>query len=246
MNITTQAMKALLVNVLLALATAAAVFIAIGGGWAVAKYTGILPLKKTKKALTIDNTPITVEQVKAIGELVTASFYDETVVIVKQKREVLKKGSKKGKDTTITRIVRIPEKEATGQDELVLVQNAHARIGIDLASLSKDDLRINKSAKAIEIKLPDVKCLDFIMNPTDTDVFSEKGTWDLDQLKLAMAPARQEIEYKMNKDTMLFKKARKGAKDVITQLLSSAGYETVKVVFASAKNAELKLPPVEQ
>ena len=53
MNITTQAMKALLVNVLLALATAAAVFIAIGGGWAVAKYTGILPLKKTKKALTI-------------------------------------------------------------------------------------------------------------------------------------------------------------------------------------------------
>ena len=74
MNITTQAMKALLVNVLLALATAAAVFIAIGGGWAVAKYTGILPLKKTKKALTIDNTPITVEQVKAIGELVTASF----------------------------------------------------------------------------------------------------------------------------------------------------------------------------
>ena len=122
-----------------------------------------------------------------------------------------------GKDTTITRIVRIPEKEATGQDELVLVQNAHARIGIDLASLSKDDLRINKSAKAIEIKLPDVKCLDFIMNPTDTDVFSEKGTWDLDQLKLAMAPARQEIEYKMNKDTMLFKKARKGAEDVITQ-----------------------------
>ena len=69
MDITTKNMRALLINVLLGISVIAAVFAAIGGGWSLAKYTGFLPLRKAKKALVIDQTPITVEHVKAIGEL---------------------------------------------------------------------------------------------------------------------------------------------------------------------------------
>lgn len=246
MSITTNALKALLVNVLLALAIAAAAFVAVGGGWAVAKYTGILPLKKAKKALTIENTPITVDHVKAIGELVTASYYDETVVIMKQVPEVIKKGSSKGKDTTVVRIQRIPESKSNGSKEMVIVQKAHARIGIDLTCLSQEDVRTDKTGKAVEVRLPDVTCLDFIMNPSDTEVFLENGDWDLDDLKLSLLPLQDEIQAKMNADQTLIGKARKGAQEVVTQLLQAAGYETVTVTFASARNAALQLPPREQ
>ena len=37
MEITTKNMRAILINVLLGLATVAAVFVAIGGGWSIAK-----------------------------------------------------------------------------------------------------------------------------------------------------------------------------------------------------------------
>ena len=240
MNATTQTLKALLINVLLALAVVAAVFAAIGGGWSIAKYTGILPLKKAKKALTIDNTPVSVETVKAIGELVTATYYDETVVIAKQTWEKIKKGSSTGKDTTVFSIVRIPESKADGKNELVIVQKAHARIGVDFDEMGENDLVIGKTGESVEITLPALKCLDFIMNPSDTEVFSENGTWNLDDLKAVMSPAREEIEAKMNEDKDLFANARKGAEEVVTQLLETLGY--TNVVVRHKPDGPVKLP----
>ena len=240
MNSTTQTLKALLINVLLVLAIVAAVFAAIGGGWSIAKYTGLLPLKKAKKALTIDETPVSVETVKAIGELATASYYDETVVIAKQTWVKMPKGSSRGRDTTVMRIIRIPEDKAEGKNELVIVQQAHARIGIDFNKLGKDDIHIDKTGKSVEITLPKLECLDFIMNPTDTEVFSEDGTWKLDDLKQVMQPAREEIEAKMNKDKTLFANARKGAEEVVTQLLEALGYTDIRIKHQP--DGQLKLP----
>lgn len=243
MNYTSQTLKALLVNVLLALAVVAAVFAAIGGGWSVAKYTGLLPLKKAKKALTIDNTPVSVETVQAIGELVTATYYDETVIIAKQFSEKIKKGSSTGKDTTVFSIQRIPEEKADGKNELVIVQKAHARIGVDFNEMGPDDIRIDKDGQSVEVTLPALKCLDFIMNPTDTEVFSENGSWNLEDLKEVMKPAREEIQAKMNQDEALFANARKGAEDVVTQLLEAFGY--TKVVIKHKPAGPVKLPTPE-
>ena len=243
MNYTSQTLKALLVNALLALAVVAAVFAAIGGGWSIAKYTGLLPLKKAKKALTIDNTPVSVETVKAIGELVTATYYDETVIIAKQVSEKIKKGSSTGKDTTVVSIVRIPESQADGKNELVIVQKAHARIGIDFKEMGEKDIRIDKDGQSVEVTLPALRCLDFIMNPTDTDVFSENGAWNLEDLKEVMTPAREEIEAKMNQDEALFANALKGAEDVVTQLLEAFGY--TKVVIKHKPAGSIKLPAPE-
>jgi len=245
MNITTQNMRALFINVLLALAMVAAVFAVVGGGWSFAKYTGFLPFRKAKRVLTIDETPITIENVKAIGELVTATYYDETVVIIKHFQEVIKQGSSKGKDTTVFYVRRIPESKATGKDELVIIQKAHARIGVDLAELTDSTIRIDEAAKSVKVTLPEIKCLDFIMNPTDTEVFSENGNWDLDDLKEAMAPAKEEIEAKMNANETLFANACKSAQEVITRLFQSAGYESVEVYFVPKKTWTLQLPSIE-
>jgi len=227
MNEKTQNIKALLVNMLLILSMVAILTAIIVGGWGLAKYTGILPLKKAHHSLTIDETPITVEDVKAIGELVTATYYDEIVVIVDQ-----------------SEVTGIPNSWGR-KNELVLVQKAHARIGIDLADLKPDDVVTDRSKKAVKVTLPDVKCLDFIMNPTDTDVFSESEGWKLDMLKTAMAPAREQLGRRMNGDTELWEKARSGAKEITAQILRSAGFEEVKVEFASDRKTDIPLPPVE-
>ena len=237
MNITTQNMRAIFLNVLLGLATVAAVLVVIGGGWSFAKYTGILPLMKSKKALTIDNTPVTVENIKAIGELVTASYYDEMVVIVK------KTPIKDEKKTVIGyKVERIPEDNAKNTKHLVTVQKAHARIGVDLANLNPYDFQVSKDGKTVDIILPDPECLDFIMNPSDIEIFSETDGWKFEDLKEAVAPAREEMEANMRKDEKLTEKAREGAREVMTQLLLAAGYENVNIKFVTNKTIDFKLP----
>lgn len=240
MNITTENMRALFINVLLGLATVAAVLVVIGGGWSFAKYTGIFPLKMGKKTITIDDTPVTVEQIKAIGELVTASYYDEMVVIVK-KKEVK---DARGNITSYT-VERVTEAQAGSTKNLVTVQKAHARIGVNLANLNKYDFKVSKDGKKVDILLPDPECLDFIMNPYDIEIFAENGEWAFDDLKKAVAPAREEMEANMKKDKNLSDKAREGARNVVTQLLMAAGYEEVNVAFVTNKKIDFKLPELK-
>ena len=250
MEITTKNMRAILIDVLLGLATVAAVFVAIGGGWSIAKYTGILPIKKAKKALVIEKTPISIENVRAIGELVTANYYDETVSIMGKIWVKIPGGSSVGKDTTVLIIRKLEEKEQNPDskkgNELVLIQTVHARIGVDLSELEENDLKVSEADKSVELILPDVKCLDFITNPSNTEIFSEKGTWTLDDLKVAMIPASEEMRAKMNDETRLFDTARQGVEEVVTQLFQAAGYQTVKVLFNQSNTQALQLPPVEQ
>ena len=261
MDITTKNMRALLINVLLGVAILAVVFATIGGGWSLAKYTGILPLKKAKKALVIDKTPITVEHIKAIGELVTATWYDEQVILVQKLRyspdstfikrvkegevvKVIKQTTKKKNNTT--EIITY-EEAAKVLGELVIIQDAHGRIGINMAKMKPENLVFpKKDGMPVQIKLPALECLDFIMNPTDTEVFSESEGWNLDDLKKAMAPAELEMKTKMKKDKSLFDTASKSAQEVVTQLFRAAGYENVQVVFESDEIKNLEIPSVEQ
>ena len=168
---------------------------------------------------------------------------------------VLEKGSSKGKDTTVTVIERIPEpgqtqnknknKKSYSGPKLILVQTVHARIGIDLSELQDKSLKVSQDDKSVEVILPELKCVDFITNPSNTEVFDENGEWSLDDLKVAMIPAREEMWDKMKRNTKLFDTARKGAEEVMTQLFEAAGYQTVKVHFVSSGTAALKMPTEE-
>lgn len=258
MEITTKNMRALLINVLLGIAIVAAVFAAIGGGWSLAKYTGILPLKKAKKALVIDKTPITVEHIKAIGELVTATWYDEQVIIV-QKLQYDKDSTfvKRVKEGEVVKVIKTKKKNNTSEiityeeaakvlGELVIIQDAHGRIGINMAKLKPENLVFpKKEGMPVQITLPALECLDFIMNPTDTEVFSESNGWDLNDLKKAMAPTALAMKTKMQNDSSLFVTAHKSAQEVVTQLFRAAGYENVQVKFESDTVLNLNLPAAQ-
>ena len=127
--------------------------------------------------------------------------------------------------------------------ELVIVQDAHGRIGVNLANLKPENLTLpKKDGMPVEIKLPALECLDFIMNPTDTEIFAESDGWILDDLKKALAPAKEEMMDKMKNEKSLFKTACKSAQEVVTQFFRAAGYDNVQVSFESDEVLNLELP----
>ena len=184
------------------------------------------------------------EHIKAIGELVTATWYDEQVIIVQKlqydKDSILVKRVKEGEVVKKT-VVKVTNNKTTTTEvkldvlgNLVIIQDAHGRIGINMAKMKPENLVFpKKDGMPVQIKLPALECLDFIMNPTDTEVFSESDGWNLNDLKKAMAPTELAMKTKMQNDKSLFDTARKSAQEVVTQLFRAAGYENVQVLFES-------------
>lgn len=160
-----------------------------------------------KPALTIENTPITVEDVRAVGKLVTANFYDE-MIIKTDKHDLV--------DTN-----------DGGYGQLVIIQKANVRIGVDLTKLAEDDIAVVDDTTVV-IKLPPVECLHVIMNPTDTDVYDESKGWSLEQMKEALRPTEDLVMEKVMASEVM-DRARQNAEDILREFFLSFGYKQVRI-----------------
>ena len=109
----------LFLKVLLAVVAVALLLYSAGGGI----FAGSLfSLKRQKPAITIENTPMTIQDVRAVGKLVTASFYDE-MIIKRNKQELVNTND-------------------GHNGEIVIIQKAHVRIGVDLTQLRDEDIQV--------------------------------------------------------------------------------------------------------
>ena len=109
----------LFLKVLLAVVAVALLLYSAGGGI----FAGSLfSFKRQKPAITIANTPMTIQDVRAVGKLVTASFYDE-MIIKRNKQELVNTND-------------------GHNGEIVIIQKAHVRIGVDLTQLRDEDIQI--------------------------------------------------------------------------------------------------------
>ena len=206
----------LVLKVIVAVAAIAFLFAA---GSSLFNPANLFSFMRHKNTLTVERTPMNVQDVRAVGKLVTASYYDE-IIVKCNKKDLVKtnQGDKAG--------------------EMVIIQKAHARIGIDLETLRDDDIQVQGDT-TILIKLPPVKCLHFIMNPSDTDIYSEsKGNkgWTFEQMQEAMEPVKDEL-MKQVEASKVMDKARQGAEDLLTEFFTAFGYK--HVVF------EHTLPEIE-
>ena len=198
----------LVLKVLLAIAAIALLFYA---GSNLLNPAKLFSLKRNKPTITVERTPMTVQDVRAVGKLVTANYYDE--VVVRCVKDSLVRTREKDKNSVI-----------------VIIQTVHARLGIDLQRLEENDIKVQGDT-SVWIKLPPVECLHLIMNPSDTDVYSEsKGNkaWSLEQMKEALEPAME-----MRKDEVIhspaMEKARQGAEDLIWEFLTAFGYRHISI-----------------
>lgn len=211
----------LILKVILAVVAVALLLYSAGGGI----FTGSLfSFKRAKPTLAVANTPMTVQDVRAVGKLVTASFYDE--IIVKSSKENL---------------VRTKDKT---KGEIVIIQKGRVRIGVDLAKLRDKDIRVLGDT-TIQITLPPVECLHVIMNPTDTDIYSETTSkskkWSFGQFQEVLEPVRDTLLKRANASKAMGR-ARRGAEEIVTEFLTASGYKHVIVTHAPSKAIALPAP----
>ena len=203
----------LVLKVILAIAAIAALIYAAGNIFNPANLFSAF--KREKPVLTIENTPITVQDVRAVGKLVTANYYDE-MIIQRTKKDLVKTY-----DNT--------------SGEIIIIQKANVRVGVDLANLKDEDIMVEGDT-TVRIKLPPVEILHVIMNPTDTDIYSETKGWSLEQMKEVLSPAEEYLKEKVYASQVM-DRASQSADEIITEFFTSFGYKHVYIQHAATKIA---------
>ena len=160
-----------------------------------------------KNPLSIEKTANVVEEVKKIGELTTACYYEEIAM----------------HDTRIdtTSILGIKYHK---NNEIVLIGKGIVRAGFDLAKLTEDALTAH--GDTLDILLPEVEIFDVILNPSDFSVEYEDGTWDNETLKPIKAEAKKQLEANAIASGIL-KKADESGRKHLKNLFVTLGYNEV-------------------
>ena len=176
--------------------------------------TAILILKKmdwfpswnifSSKPVTIDDTPILIKDIRSLGQVITATFYDEVVVDSAIKRE-------------------FPQLPVT-DDQLVIIARGKVLAGIDLKPLADSSITIEKDT--VWMQLPQTKIIDVIINPGDYETFQEKGKWSPEAVTAVKLKAKAKITANAwNKN--IIDKAHNKAKAVLEDFFHAAGFKIV-------------------
>ena len=151
-------------------------------------------INKTEK-----QTTLTVEEIKKISELNTASYYEEMLL---EKRDTTKGFlGKKNKHL------------------LAVLVKGNLKVGFDLSQISEDDISIGDD-QSIVITLPEAKVTDIITNPSDRTIVYDINELTNQAKTVLVNNAREEG---------IFEKATEQGKKEMTNLLKAMGYEKVTV-----------------
>lgn len=151
------------------------------------------------KPITIDKTMNVVEEINQLAEFTTATYYQE--IFIKKVREGL-----------------------LFDDELVMITKGKVRAGFDLSTLTEEDIVID--THTIKIRLPKVKILDIITNPSDFETYIESGKWSFDEVNEYKKEARGKLEKNAIEGGIL-ELAEKSAFEKLSSLFQALGFKEV-------------------
>ena len=175
-----------------------------------------LGVRREKRGLSIDDTPVIVTKIRSLGELTTACYYDE-MVLSRTKQNAFS-------SSPLGSLAR----DGLGKDvddHLVIIAKGTVRAGLDLMEMTEEDIRF--VGDTAYIRLPAPQYLDVIVNPSDFEVFDETGKWSHEEVTRLQDTARQRLL--MGADHYGLKsKAYAGAMDAVTELLAASGYTYIR------------------
>ncbi len=111
-----------------------------------------------------------------------------------------------------------------GSDELVLIAKGTVRAGVDLGKMSEWDLKF--SGDTAYVHLPQAQYLDIIINPSDFEVFVQKGTWSDEQVGRVKSGARARLVRGAEANNVR-QKAGQYAEESVRALLRTLGVKEV-------------------
>lgn len=160
-------------------------------------------INKTEK-----QTTLTVEEIKKISELNTASYYEEMLL---EKRDTTKGFLKSNKHL------------------LAVLVKGNLKVGFDLSQISEEDISIGED-KSVVITLPEAKVTDIITNPSDrTIVYGEKDKHFTENDINELTNQAKTVLVNNAREEGIFEKATEQGKKEMTNLLKAMGYEKVTV-----------------
>ena len=160
-------------------------------------------INKTEK-----QTTLTVEEIKKISELNTASYYEEMLL---EKRDTTKGFLHKNKHL------------------LAVLVKGNLKVGFDLSQISEDDISIGED-KSVVITLPEAKVTDIITNPSDrTIVYGEKDKHFTENDINELTNQAKTVLVNNAREEGIFEKATEQGKKEMANLLKAMGYEKVTV-----------------
>ena len=171
----------------------------------------------TRKKYKIANTPAIVISIKKIAEFVTVSFFEEKIMIDRKPQKIV--------DHKLGRFLagKLHKENGIVYDEVCLIAKGNVRAGYDLKEISSQDIQI--SNRVLQIKLPNPKIIDVIINPKGWDFYVEDGDWSEEEIVKLKEKAKKEVE----EDAItlgILKKAEQG-KEKLKILLMSFGFKDV-------------------
>jgi len=153
----------------------------------------------TSKPITIDKTENVIEEINKLAEFTTATYYQEITINKVKKRTLF-------------------------DDELVIIVKGKVRAGFDMSTLTEGDVIIEN--QTIRIKLPPVKILDVITNPSNFETFVESGKWSFKEVNKYKKEARERLE-KNAIDGGILDLAKKSGVEKLTALFKNLGFAEV-------------------
>ena len=170
---------------------------------------------RKKRGLQIDRTAAVVEQVRRIGELSSAGFYEELVLTDKD-------DSYLGELRRVDGIRRI-----AGSGDFVIICKGRVRAGFDLTKMKPADFSV--SGDTLRVTLPPVEILDVIINPTDYEHFSGHRTHE--ETVGIILQAKQRLHADAVQAGVLDQAEASGVAS-LQRLFSSLGYREVDIILS--------------
>ena len=177
--------------------------------------TAVVNFIKNANELKIADTPNVVEKIRKISEFTTYTYVEEFVL--DQKKAVAQEGGIFSFFSTSN----VPD---SSHHEIVLITRGKVRAGYDLSKITEQHLKIANDT--ISIMLPAPEVFDAIINPSDNDIFIEKGQWSHEEITAMQVNCRESL---LNNalERGILDKANKQGEEKIKNLFKSFGFAEV-------------------
>ncbi|MEJ7828135.1 MAG: DUF4230 domain-containing protein [Segetibacter sp.] len=193
--------------------------IAIAGIWLLQKINVLPTLREifSPKPVVIDETPVLIKEIRSIGQLITATLYDEVVIDSIE----ITKGSRFVRSFNAIVPFRILP---SADKQIVLVARGKVLAGTDLNLLADSSMKI--SGDTVWLQLPRTKILDAIINPSGYEIFVENGNWSPQAVTAVKLKAREKmIDHAFEQN--IIDKASMKTKAVMEDFLHAAGFKII-------------------
>ena len=171
------------------------------------------------RSVQIENSAILVKEINGLSQLITITAYNEIAI------DSSKKGWSLFNNPLVPALLNLPDIKGANQ-HLVLVGRGKILAGVNLAKLATTDVFVKDDS--VSVNLPRAEILQVILNPSDFEVFEERGDWTDDEVKAVKLKLRERLVANFLQQGILQQSSARAIK-MMESFLGAFGFKKINV-----------------